>query len=156
MRTITATWHETKIRAIRVTEDGANKKVKESYIVCADSCAEAETRIVDELALQTTEIEVTGTKKTTYNEIIFSDNGNDLCSYFYLAKLRYITLDEKSGKEKKTTVPYLVQGSTPQGAIKTVEAAMGGSTLDWDIASIAETNILDVYEMIPEKTKANE
>ena len=79
-----------------------------------------------------------------YGEIFFSENAND--DRWYKAKLTFITLDEKTEKEKRSTVTYLVQASTFNGAVKNVEEVMSGTMIDYVIANISETKIMDVYE----------
>ena len=64
----------------------------------------------------------------------------------YLTKLQFITLDEKSGKEKRSNVNYLVQAANMNGAIKNIDTVMGGTMIDYVIANISETRIMDVYE----------
>ena len=64
----------------------------------------------------------------------------------YKAKLSFITIDEKTEKEKRSTVTYLVQASTFNGAVKNIEQVMGGTMIDYVIANISETKIMDVYE----------
>ena len=41
---------------------------------------------------------------------------------------------------------YLVQASTFNGAVKNIEQVMGGTMIDYVIANISETKIMDVYE----------
>ena len=60
--------------------------------------------------------------------------------------LKFITIDEKTEKEKSKFTTYLVQASTLQQAVKNVEEIMGKTMEDYQIASISETKILDVFE----------
>ena len=80
----------------------------------------------------------------SYGEIFFSDNDND--DHWYKAKLSFITLDEKTAKEKRSAVNFLVQAATFNGAVKNIEEAMGKTAIDYIIANISETKIMDVYE----------
>ena len=70
----------------------------------------------------------------------------------------FITIDEKSQKEKRSAVTYLVQASTLPGAVKNISDVMGGTMIDYEIASVAETQIMDVFEhdSDPEKHKQPE
>ncbi len=139
----TSVWYETKIKYEKTMEDGKQKKVTEVYVVDAHSFTESEEAITNELKEYISgEFKVVGIKKVAYTEIVFDEDNNDK---HYLVKVQYVTLDESSGKEKLTTVPYLIQGKTLQGAIKTAEEFMTGTMSDWQIASIAVTNILDVF-----------
>ena len=72
---------------------------------------------------------------------------------WYKAKLQFITIDEKTEKEKRSTVNYLCQAGSFNGAVKNIEEVMGGTMIDYVIASMAETTIMDVFEY---KKKENE
>ena len=128
MRSKTAIWFECKIRYEKVMEDGLQKKVTEAYVVDALSFSEAEEHI----------------KKAAYKEIFFSDD--EMADRWFKAKLQFITIDEKTEKEKRSAVTYLVQAGTFNGAVKNIEEVMGGTMIDYVIASVAETTIMDVYE----------
>ena len=53
---------------------------------------------------------------------------------------------EKTDKEKRSTVTYLVNAGSFNGAVKNIEEVMGGTMIDYVIASVSETAIMDVYE----------
>jgi hypothetical protein len=126
-------------------EDGMQKKVKETYVVDALSFTEAEQRIMEEMSSYISgEFEVDDIKKATYKEIFFSDE--ELADRWYKAKLEFITIDEKTEKEKRSGVSYLVQAGTLNGAVKNIGEVMGGTMIDYVIASVAETKLMDVYE----------
>jgi hypothetical protein len=145
MRSRTATWFETKIRYEKTMENGMQKKVTEQYVVDSLSFTEAEETIINEMSSYISgEFEVTDIKKAPYGEIFFSDMEKD--DRWYKAKLQFITLDEKSQKEKRTSVNYLVQAASLQGAVKHVDDFMSSSSSDYVIASLAETQIMDVFE----------
>ena len=157
MRSRTANWFECKIRYEKVMEDGMQKKVTESYVVDALSFSEAEERIIEEMSSYISgEFIVTDIKKATYKEIFFSDVPS--ADRWYKAKVQFITIDEKSEKEKRSNVYYLVQAGTLMEAVKNIDAVMGGTMIDYAIASVAETQIMDVFEYgtgksaIPEET----
>ena len=57
----------------------------------------------------------------------------------------FITLDEKSGAEKKTSTQVLVQAADLRDAVKKLDEGMKGTMADYQIASVAETAIMDVY-----------
>ena len=153
MRSRTATWFECKIRYEKVMEDGLQKKVTELYVVDALSFTEAEQRITEEMSSYISgTFEVADIKKATYKEIFFSDD--ELADRWYKAKLQFITIDEKTEKEKRSSVNYLCQAGSFNGAVKNVEEVMGTTMIDYVIASIAETTIMDVYEYA--KTKKDD
>ena len=145
MRRRTSRWFETKIRFDRTMEDGSVKKVTELYVVDALCFAEAESTITEEMSAYISgEFDVKAITPATYGEIFFSDSGTD--DRWYKTKLQFITLDEKSGKEKRTSVFYLVQAGSLNGAVKNIDAVMGTTQIDYVIAAINETQIMDVFE----------
>ena len=145
MRSRTAEWFETKIKYEKTMEDGMQKKVTEQYTVDALSFTEAERRITEEMSSYIRgEFEVSDIKKAAYKEIFFSDDAN--ADRWYKAKLQFITIDEKTEKEKRSNVNYLVQASTFQQAVNNIVPAMGGSMIDYVIAAVTETQLMDVFE----------
>lgn len=145
MRSRTSDWFETKIRYAKTQEDGSQKNVTEQYVVDALSFTEAEGAILEEMkAYISGDYKITDIKPAAYHEIFFSDVDND--DKWYKARLQFITIDEKTEKEKRSTVTYLVQAATLPAAVKHVEEVMGGTMIDYVISGIAETQIMDVFE----------
>ena len=126
-------------------DDGLQKKVTEQYVVDALSFSEAEERITEEMSSYISgEFDVTDIKIATYKEIFFSDDVS--ADRWYKAKLQFITPDEETDKEKRSNVNYLVQAATLPGAVKNIGEVMGGTMIDYVIATVAETQLMDVYE----------
>jgi hypothetical protein len=145
MKSKTAKWFETKVRYEKTMDDGMQKKVTEQYTVDALSFTEAENSIIEEMSVYISgEFEVTDIKMASYKEVFFSDHEKD--DRWFKAKLQFITIDEKTEKEKRTNNYFLVQAATLPQAVKYVEEVMGKTMIDYAIASIAETQIMDVYE----------
>jgi len=150
MRSRTATWFECKVRYEKVMENGLQKKVTEQYVVDALSFSEAEKRIIEEMSAYISgEFEITDVKKAQYKEVFFSDAAND--DRYYKAKLMFITIDEKTEKEKRSAVTYLVQAATLDGAVKNINEVMDGTMIDYEKSNIAETKIIDVFEYAQDK-----
>ena len=145
MRSRTANWFECKIRYEKTMDDGLQKKVTEAYVVDAMSFSEAEEKIIEEMSSYISgEFNVTDIKKAAYGEIFFSDL--DTADRWYKAKLQFITIDEKTEKEKRSNVSYLVQAGTLNSAVKNLDEVMGGTMIDYVIVAIAETALMDVFE----------
>lgn len=145
MRSKAATWFECKIRYDKVDESGVNKSVTETYVVDALSFTEAEKSIIDEMeSFVSGEFEVKDIKKATYTEIFFSDDSS--ADKWFKVKLQFITLDDKSGKEKKSSVTYILQSDTFNNAVSSIAEVMNGSMMDYITANVQETSIMDVYE----------
>ena len=126
-------------------EDGTPKKVTETYVVDALSFSEAESRIMEEMSRWVSgELEIADLKIAQYKEIFFADS--DMADKWYKAKLAFITIDEKTDKEKKTTVYYLVNAGNINSALKNVDEIMSGTMVDYQTCNLSETQIIDVFE----------
>ncbi len=126
-------------------EDGLQKKVKENYVVDALSFTEAESRIMEEMSSYISgEFTIEDIKIASYKEIFFSEE--EMADKWYKAKLQFITIDEKTEKEKRSNVNYLVQAGTLKGAVNNIESVMGTTMIDYVIATVAETTLMDVFE----------
>lgn len=139
-----ALWFECKVRYDKMMENGTVKKVNEPYLVDALSFTEAEARIIEEMTpFISGEFSISAVKKTKISEIFFDDSADK----YYMVKVNFITLDEKSGVEKKSASFILTQASDLEGALSRFKEGMKGTMADYDIASIAETPLMDVYPL---------
>lgn len=145
MRSRTGTWFTTKVKYQKTQEDGTEKVVSETYVVDALSFTEAESSIIDEMSVYVSgEFHVSGITKSAFGEIFFSDVDDD--DKWYRAKLQFITIDDKSDKEKRTNVVYLVQAKSLARALRYIDEVMGKTMIDYDTIGISETPIMDVFE----------
>lgn len=143
---------EVRIRYEKTMENGQNKKVNEPYLVDALSFTEAEARIINEMTpFISGDFKVKAVKGVNFSEIFFSNE--ELADTYFKARLAYVTLDEHSGKEKKTYTNVLVQAADLRDAVKKLDEDMKGTMADYKIVSIAETKIMDVYLYKPEEEK---
>ena len=135
-------WFECKVSYEKVLENGMQKKVTEPYLVDALSFTEAEASIIEEIRpFISGEFTVTDIKRARLSELFFNENGDR----FYKIKVYFITLDEKSGAEKKTAAQMLAQACTLKEAIAVLEEGMKGTMADYTIASVTETMLMDVF-----------
>ena len=138
------TWFEVKIRYEKVAENGMQKKVTEPYLFDALSFTESEGKCIEEMTpFISGEFTVSDIKRANYSEIFFSEE--ESADRWFKCKLVFITLDEKSGAEKKTSTQVLVQAADLRDAVKKLDEGMKGTLADYVIASVAETAIMDVY-----------
>jgi len=143
-------WFECKINYEKTTEDGMQKKVTEPYLVGALSFTEAEARIIEEMRPYISgEFMVVDIKRARYAETFLNDTGD--C--YYRAKINLITLDEKSGAEKKTAVQMLAQASSIHDAIAIIDNGMKGTLADYVIASVTETALIDTFPFVAKVKK---
>lgn len=149
------TWFECKIRYEKVMGNGMQKKITEPYLVDALSFTEAEARIIEEMTpFISGEFTVSDIKRANYSELFPSDD--ESADRWFKCKLIFITLDEKSGAEKKTSTQVLVQAADLRDAVKKLDEGMTGTIADYQIASIAETAIVDVYPYSAEESNNSE
>ncbi len=145
MRSRTGTWFTTKVKYQKTQEDGSEKVVSETYIVDALSFTEAESVIIDEMSVYVSgEFKVSGISKANYQEIFFSDVDDD--DKWFKAKLQFITIEEKSEKEKRSNVLYLVQAKSLARALRYIDEVMGKTMIDYDVIGLNDTPIMDVFE----------
>lgn len=137
-------WFECSLKYEKVMENGKEKKVTELYLVDALSITEAEARLIEEMSpFMQGEFQCKGIKEAKYSEIFFSEEGT--ADRYFKCKLLFITLDEKSGKEKTTSTQILVQAADLRDAVRNLDKGMKGTMADYQIVSVSETKIMDVY-----------
>ena len=136
-------YFEVKVKMQKTREDGTQKKLSEQYVVEAATFGEAERRITECLKPYIEgEFDVTDIKIAGYVQIV---NGDENADKYFKAKVSFLTLDETTGKEKKTSELYLVQSETLESAESDVKSFLNdGNTT---ISSISETAILDVFTL---------
>lgn len=146
-------WFECKVSYERQGSDAMGmKKVSEIYILDALSFTEAEERIIKEIQpfVSIGELEVVNIKRVKYSEIFYDES--EEADRYYRARVNFITIDEKSGTEKKTAVNMLIQSASLPEAIARLRDEMEKQLGDYEISSIADTQILDVFPYVtPEK-----
>ena len=137
------TLYECGIRYKRTMENGMTKKVTELYLVDALSFAEAEGRITKEMEPYISgDFDVVTIKRTNYSEIV---GGLSTADKWFKAKLNFISIDEKSGKEKKQAVHFIVRATDINNAHICVVEHMKGSMMDYEIATLDETKIMVLF-----------
>ena len=135
---------EVKVQYQKMQDDGKEKNVTEQYVVEALSFTEAESRITEEMTTYTDgDFDVVSEKIAPYNEILLSDNSND--DKWFLSKVAFITLDERTAKEKKQTFRYLVQSQTSELALEYTKEMFSHGMSDYSIDSVQDTPTLDVF-----------
>ena len=90
------------------------------------------------------EFTVSAIKRSNYTEIFPCDN--DKADKWYKVKLNLITLEERTGEEKKQAIYNLVQAESVDDARIRFDECMKSSIMDYEIESISETKIIEVYQ----------
>ena len=136
-------WFEVGIRYEKTMGDGMKKKVTEKYLVDALSFSEAEVRIVEQMAPL-----ISGGMRVVTEAIanvaeVFANNKEEADTWYKL-KVAFITLNEKTGKEKKEYKNMLVQSTSTNDAEKDLQVFMKGTLADYRIEKVEETKLMDV------------
>lgn len=155
MKAISAKYFECTCKYEKTQEDSTMKKVSETNVIDALSFAEAETRFVEEMSQYISgEFDVTAIKIAPYKEVFFSDKESD--DRWYKVKMALITFDEKTGKEKRSNIYYLVQADSIDGAVKNTNEAFGNSMTDYVSIAVSETKVFDVFLYTKDNKKSEE
>lgn len=135
---------ECAIRYDKILYSGLQKKITEYYLVDALSFTEAETRITDRMQdFISGGFEVVAEKITRYSEYLPAASDDE--DRLYKAKINLIALDERSGREKKTPLYMAIWASGVDNAHQKIVRSFSGTVSDYEIASIDETPVIDVF-----------
>ncbi len=136
-------WFQCKVKYERNAEDGGITKVSEAYLIDALSFTEAEERINKEMKPYISgEFLVADIKRARINELFENESGDK----WYRCKVNFISLDEEKGVEKRIASTMFAQASTLKEAVEVLETGMKGTLADYEIASVTETNVMDVFK----------
>lgn len=135
-------YFECRVSYDKTLESGAIKQVTESYLVEAMSFTEAEARITQQMQpYMSGEFSVSAVNRRKYEDVLLDDYRDKL----YHVKLMFITIDEKTAAEKRKPSYLLVQARDIADVLSQVEILMSDSVTDYDIVSVSESRILDVF-----------
>lgn len=135
-------WFECKVKYDKTLETGAVKTVTEPYLVDALSFTEAEARITEEMQPYISgDFTVSAVRRVNLSDIFYNQSGDR----WYKVKTNFITIDEKTAVEKKTASFQLVQASEFKEALDVFMEGMKDTMADFEIASITETMLMDVF-----------
>lgn len=145
-------WFECKVKYDRMTEAGVLKTVTEPYLVDALSFTEAEARITEQMQPYISgEFSVTAVRRVNISDVFYNQEGDR----WYKVKTNFITIDEKTAVEKKTASFQLVQASEFSKALNVFMEGMKDTMADFEIASITETALMDVFPADLSRTLAD-
>ncbi len=136
-------WFETKVKYDKTMLDtGSIKSVTEPYLVDALSFTEAEARITKEMEpFVSGELTVTAVRKVRFEDVLYHEGGDR----WYKVKINMITIDEKTGAEKRSASFSLVQASEFKLALDYFLETMKSVLFDFEIVNITEMAYIDVF-----------
>lgn len=136
-------WFECKVRYEKTQEDGTEKAVTENYVYKASDFGEAYDKATKDMSTFISgEFGITAMKIAQYKEIITQDDRTE--EKYYRVKVVFITLDEKTNKEKKTACHYLVNADSVEKARKYTDTALSDTMMDFVIEAVQEVKISDI------------
>ena len=129
-------WFECKVSYERQADSMGMKKVSESYLVDALSFTEAEKRIIKEIRpfVSVGELEVVNIRRARIAELFLNEEAED--DRYFRAKVNFITVDEKSGSEKKTSATMIVKSDSLPNAVTELKAQLDSQMASYEIASV--------------------
>lgn len=135
-------FYEIKVNYQRQTGEDNPGNVKETYLVEGLTCADVETRLMDEIKpFIFGDVEVPSCKKMQLYDLVTSPEGD--C--WYKARVEMITLED-NGKETRKAVSILVQAENIDKALQTLRRHL--ESLDCEIVSVTRSPILDVFRAV--------
>lgn len=123
----------------KMQENGAVKRVSEKYLCDALSIVEADAVVTENLKPY-----ISGDFFTSKveNSPIAEVMGDKECGRFWLCKVAFITIDERTAKEKKTISQWLIGGTDFNDAYETLLREISKSMADIEIAGLVESPIV--------------
>lgn len=147
------TYFEVKASYVKVDQEGRERKVNDVLLVDAVSCTDAEQRAIKVISEQIRgESIVTKISQSKIIEIFPGETGE----FWWKAKVSILTIDERSGKEKKSVNYFLVSADDHKEAVKVLEDGLSYILVPYFVEGIGVSNIVDVYPYFEEPKQATE
>lgn len=144
-----ATWFQCKIRYQKEQENGSLKTINETYLVDAVSFTDAEARIYQELSSIVKEFSLVNVSRMRLTDVFHYDDAE----VWYKCKVVYVSIDEKSGKEKKINNMMLVSAANVKQAYERIEESLKTMLAPFDITDVNTTTILEIFPYVADEAK---
>lgn len=144
---IMASWYLGKIRYQKEDEAGSLKTINEVYLVDAISYTEAEARLYKQIATGASEFTVTSISRMKLADLFAYEEGEK----WFKAKVIYMSVDEKSGKEKKVVNYMLVNSDGIDQALERITESLRTMLIPYETTDMNLTPILDVFPYTAEE-----
>jgi hypothetical protein len=126
-------WFEAKVRYQKVTESGMEKKTTETFLVDSLSFTESESRTIEEVSPYIKgEFTIPAIKKSNITEV-FDDSEEHEGDAYWRIKCDFLTLDERSGAEKRSPQYFLLKAPGYDKVIPMFVERMKGSMADYEV-----------------------
>ena len=141
-------WFTGKVKYQKPDHQGKLKSVTETYLIDAVSFTDAETRIHGEFeSIIQGEFKVNSLVPAKITDIFDYEDSEK----WVKCKVSYVTVDEESGKESKINNLMLVTADNLKQAYERIEESLKDMLVPFEINSMADTNIIDVFPFGGEK-----
>lgn len=134
-------FYEIKLVRYDLDNNGKEKKFTESYIVKAQLIFEALTKFEKDILKKYPEHEIISVKKLAYSDVLYARTENP----YYRVKFNTVTIDDKTGKDKREPDFILIQAGDIDGAKASYERYIENWVIDTVLESVSETKIVDYY-----------
>lgn len=131
------------VKTEKMGDDAVMHVVSEKYLVEASTYTEAEDRITNECAeFSNGEFDVTGLQRQNIADIICESPKEK----WFITKIAFITLDEKTLKERRINSRFYVNADDFDEACKMLVQFMSSSMANYLVLSVAETAVIDYFK----------
>lgn len=135
-------WFNVKVKYTKQLDNGTFKRVSEQYLFAAMSFTDAEARAFEELGqFIRGEFSVLAITRADFHDIFAFDGAQ----MWYQVKVQYASMDDEGELTKKVTNKFLVQGDSIDDATSNTKESLEGLMVDFQIVSVVESSIFDVY-----------
>lgn len=126
----------------KMQENGSIKRVSEQYLCNGLSVTEAEAVVNENLSPYITgDFLTTSVKESKIAEVVNADSADR----FYLAKVAFVTIDEKTANEKKNVSQWLIGGTDFNDAYEMLLREINKCVADVEIVSLAESPVRECF-----------
>lgn len=142
-------WFQAKVRYEKLDpRSGRTKKVIEPYLIDAITFSEAEERIYKSLEeIISGEFLVKDIAKSNFTDVFFYEQGE----LWFHAKVKYIDVDEETGKEKNVVNNMLVTADDAREAYDRIQESLKEMIVPFSVPSVSVSSIIDVFPYDSEK-----
>lgn len=142
IHTRSATFFIVTVASNRMQEDGSMRRVKEQTCIAADTFGDAEMKALENAAGN--DLYVVDVSRAPFQTLFIPERTDCEEARFWRAKVKAVTVDERSGKEKSIAITYLVKAISTFHAAQVVKHELENTLIDFTISSVIETPIAEI------------
>lgn len=132
-------WYNIKVNATESADP--SKKFSVQYLVKAETCTDAEKRLVESEDVFYEEFSIESIQRKIYSDVIGGESDK-----WYMAKIVLITLDKRTGTEKRKNKALLVNADSIEDTLSKVKKHFKNAVMDYEVNGVMETILEDVID----------